>query len=101
MLRQATARNHANVSTGTLELSIGTFDSLPWDGESFDKVLIVNVVYFFDRDRRDIAEVFRVLRIGGQVVIFATGRSSMWKWKFSGAETHRTFDVSDSTRLLE
>jgi SAM-dependent methyltransferase len=64
----------------------------------FDKILLVNVLYFFDTDGRDIAEVYRVLRSGGRLVIYVTSRE---KWPFAGPETHRTFDARDLARLLE
>ena len=41
------------------------------------KVLLVNVVYFFDSDGRDISEVYRVLRSGGRLVIYVTSRDTM------------------------
>jgi SAM-dependent methyltransferase len=48
------------------------------------KVLLVNVVYFFDSDGRDISEVYRVLRSGGRLVIYVTSRDTMQKWPFAG-----------------
>jgi SAM-dependent methyltransferase len=64
------------------------------------KVLLVNVVYFFDSDGRDISEVYRVLRSGGRLVIYVTSRDTMQKWPFAGPNTHRTFDAHDLTNLL-
>jgi SAM-dependent methyltransferase len=67
----------------------------------FDKVLLVNVVYFFDSGGQDISEVYRVLRSGGRLVIYVTSRDTMQKWPFAGPDTHRTFDARDLTKLLE
>ena len=79
----------------------GPFSPLPWIDEMFHKVLLVNVVYFFDADGRDISEVHRVLRAGGRLVIYVTSRETMEKWPFAGPDTHRTFDARGLGQLLE
>jgi SAM-dependent methyltransferase len=101
MLEQATRMNEVAVSSGRMVLVQGPFSPLPWIDEMFDKVLLVNVAYFFDSDDRDISEVFRVLRSGGRLVVYVTSRETMRKWPFAGPDTHRTFDSSDLARLLE
>jgi SAM-dependent methyltransferase len=101
MLEQATRMNEVAVSRGRMVLMQGPFSPLPWIDEMFDKVLAVNVVYFFDIDGRDISEVYRVLRSGGRLVIYVTSRDTMQKWPFAGPDTHRTFDAHDLAGLLE
>jgi SAM-dependent methyltransferase len=101
MLEQAKRMNEVAVSRGRMVLVRGAFSPLPWIDEMFHKVLLVNVVYFFDPDGRDISEVYRVLRSGGRLVIYVTSRETMEKWPFAGPETHRTFDARDLARLLE
>jgi len=101
MLEQATRMNEVAVSRGRMVLVQGPFSPLPWIDEMFDKVLLVNVVYFFDTDSRDISEVYRVLRSGGRLVVYVTSRETMEKWPFAGPETHRTFDARDLANLLE
>jgi SAM-dependent methyltransferase len=101
MVEQATRMNEVAVSRGRMVLVQGPFSPLPWIDEMFDKVLAVNVVYFFDIDGRDISEVYRVLRSGGRLVIYVTSRDTMQKWPFAGPDTHRTFDAHDLAGLLE
>ena len=67
----------------------------------FHKLLLVNVLYFFDHDGRDIPEVYRVLRSGGRLFIYVTSRETMEKWPFAGPTTHRTFDERDLVTFLE
>jgi SAM-dependent methyltransferase len=100
MLEQASRMNEVAVSRGRMVLVQGPFSPLPWIDEMFDKVLLVNVVYFFDSDGRDISEVHRVLRSGGRLVIYVTSRETMRKWPFAGPDTHRTFDAHDLADLL-
>jgi SAM-dependent methyltransferase len=101
MLEQARRMNEVAVASGRMVLVQGPFSPLPWIEEMFDKVLLVNVAYFFDPDGRDILEVHRVLRYGGSVVIYVTSRDTMQKWPFAGPDTHQTFDARDLARLLE
>lgn len=101
MLQQARYLNEVAVSRGRMVLVQGPFSPLPWMDETFDKILLVNVIYFFDSNGRDISEVHRVLRSGGRAVIYATSRETMQKWPFAGPDTHRTFDTRDLANLLE
>jgi SAM-dependent methyltransferase len=101
MLEQAKRMNEVAISRGRMVLVRGAFNPLPWIDEMFHKVLLVNVVYFFDTDGRDISEVYRVLRSGGRLVIYVTSRETMEKWPFAGPETHRTFDAHELASLLE
>jgi ubiquinone/menaquinone biosynthesis C-methylase UbiE len=101
MLQQAKELNETAVARGRMMLVHGPFSPLPWIDGTFDKILLVNVVYFFDPAGQDIAEVYRVLRPGGRVVIYATSRDTMRNWPFAGPETHRTFDAEDVAELLD
>jgi SAM-dependent methyltransferase len=100
MLEQAKRMNEMAVSSGRMVLVQGPFSPLPWIDGMFDKVLLVNVVYFFDSDGRDMSEVYRVLRSGGQAVIYATSRESMTKWPFAGPETHKLYGRNELLDLL-
>ena len=100
MLEQAQRMNEVAVSSGRMVLVQGPFSPLPWIDEMFDKVLLVNVVYFFDSDGRDMSEVYRVLRSGGRTVIYVTSRETMTKWPFAGPETHKLYDRNELLDLL-
>jgi SAM-dependent methyltransferase len=100
MLRQATGMNQAAIDTGQLSLVKGPFSPLPWIDSSFDKILLVNVAYFFDTSGRDMAEVYRVLKPGGRVAVYVTSRETMCKWPFASPETHRTYNRGELFNLL-
>lgn len=100
MLRQAVRRNRRAIASGRVALVRGAFNPLPWAEGSFDKILLANVAYFLDRDGRDIAEAYRVLKPTGRMVVYVTARETMKHWPFSGPESHRTFDVGDLGALL-
>jgi SAM-dependent methyltransferase len=101
MLRQATSMNQAAIAKGRVVLSEGLFSPLPWIDSTFDKILLVNVAYFFDPDGQDLAEVYRVLKLGGRIVIYVTSRETMIKWPFAAAETHKIYDRNELLDVLE
>jgi SAM-dependent methyltransferase len=70
MLEQAANTNQAAIAAGRMQLVKGQFHPLPWIDCTFNKILLVNVAYFFDSDGNDAAEVFRVLKSGGRLVVY-------------------------------
>ena len=66
----ALARRCAAITkTGRLELQSGDSRALPWLERSFDGVYAVHILYFWRSPDRDLAEVWRVLRPGGRLVL--------------------------------
>jgi ubiquinone/menaquinone biosynthesis C-methylase UbiE len=100
MLAQAERRNHRAIAAGRMKLRLGRFDALPWPAEYVDKIVAVNVVYFFRADGAELREARRVLRPGGRVALFAADRSAMARWKFAGPDTHRPVDRQELLRLF-
>lgn len=92
MFRQARARNRAAIQNGQLKLFQATFERLPLESASVDKILAVNVIYFWSPAGTALAEARRVLRPGGTMSIYATDCSSMKRWQFIGPETQQIFD---------
>jgi SAM-dependent methyltransferase len=100
MLQQARHRNRAAIRTGRLKLLKGGFHPLPFADATFDRILAVNAAYFFDEDGRDSAELYRVLKPGGQAVIYVTDRHTMQKWPFVSSGHHRLYDCDELSALF-
>jgi len=100
MLAFASRANRQAIAHGKVPLCQGRFEALPWPSQCADKILAVNVVYFFNRNGEEIREAKRMLRPGGVMAIYATDRSTMSKWKFSGPDTHSLFDGSELRALV-
>ncbi len=100
MLAQATRRNKHAIREGRVQLFLGRFDELPWPAGSIGKVLAVNVVYFFQKDDREIREARRVLRPGGLIAIYATDEATMSRWRFAGSDTHALYSEGELRALL-
>lgn len=98
MLAQAARRNRPALEARRLALVRGDFASLPFDDESADAILAVNVVYFMTAVAT--GEARRVLRPGGRLVLYATHGSAMRRWPFAGRHSHRLFDRKRLAALL-
>ena len=100
MLEQASKRNQAAMREGRVVLFRAGCDALPLENASIDKVLAVNVIYFWQDVGAVLKEIRRVLRPGGRVSIYATDADSMRKWKFAGPETHRLYSADQLTNVM-
>jgi ubiquinone/menaquinone biosynthesis C-methylase UbiE len=69
-------------------------DMLPLADRSVDRILAVNVAYFFGSDGMTLAEMRRVLKPDGKLVVYVTSEKSMRNWRFASVKTHRFFDES-------
>lgn len=77
----------------TARLLVAPLEELPFADGSFDAVLALNVLYFADRENSMIAELRRVLRPGGRLVVYVTEATSMEQWPFVAAGLHRLYDA--------
>jgi ubiquinone/menaquinone biosynthesis C-methylase UbiE len=100
MLAQAARKNRRAIGEKRVQLRLGTFGALPWLAGSIDKILAVNVAYFFSREGDEVREARRVLKPGGLLAIYATHRETMQHWKFSGPDTHTLYDETELSALL-
>ena len=95
MLAQAVRRNRSAIVAGKASLWLGEFSPLPMADDSLDKILAVNVIYFWKNAPAIAAECCRVLRPGGKISIYATDASTMSGWKFAGHDTHIHYSAAD------
>lgn len=72
------ARRCFEASAVEAELSEADAQALPFESKSFDVVTAVTVLCFVDEPERAVAEMARVLRPGGRLVIGELGRYSFW-----------------------
>lgn len=101
MLEQARKRNRDAIDAGRVFLYEAAFERLPFEDASIDKILAVNVIYFWHDIPAVLGEIQRVLRPGGRIVVYATDATSMRHWRFAGPETHRLFTAAELASVFE
>jgi SAM-dependent methyltransferase len=74
----ATARQGRALTSTPMELIVGEAENLPFDHDTFDRVVAVTLLCFVDDAQKAIAEMARVLRPGGRLVIGELGYWSLW-----------------------
>ncbi|MGX9983113.1 class I SAM-dependent methyltransferase [Methylobacterium fujisawaense] len=88
------------IASGRMDLVQGALPRMPWAQATFDRILLVNVLYFLDPERGDLAVLRRALRPGGRLVIYATDRDTMRRWPFAGTASHRTYTARECEAAL-
>ncbi|MFD3166776.1 class I SAM-dependent methyltransferase [Herpetosiphon sp. NSE202] len=69
MLRAARRRNAAAIRAGRVRLLGGEANNLPLVGERFDQAFSIHSIYFWPQASAALAEIWRVLRPGGRLVL--------------------------------
>ncbi len=69
MLKQASKVNKQHIEKGKVRLQDGECSTLPYNNESFDKLCLVNTLYFWKEPGKYFSEMFRVMVSGGTIVI--------------------------------
>jgi ubiquinone/menaquinone biosynthesis C-methylase UbiE len=84
------AEKHAGMS---LFLSQGSMESLPFSNNVFNKTVSITAVEFIEDAKRAVAELFRVTRPGGIIVVATLNSSGPWakRRKESGKKGHPIF----------
>jgi ubiquinone/menaquinone biosynthesis C-methylase UbiE len=74
----AAAHRRAQSESIELHLVRGRAEALPFEGQTFDRVVAVTVLCFVPEADRAISEIARILKPGGRLVIGELGRWSLW-----------------------
>lgn len=83
MFAAAKKNNKDHIASGRLQLHAGNSESMPFADNSFDKIFCINVIYFWDEPHEHLAEIYRVLKSGGQLYATIRTRESMLKMSFT------------------
>lgn len=69
MMKQASKRNTAAIREGRVELQYGSALDLPYPDDQFDRAFAINSMHHWPDQAQGAAEMRRVLKPGGQVLI--------------------------------
>ena len=92
MLALSSRQVRSAVRRGRVLLVRAEFEALPFSDNCFDRLLAVDVAYFFSFHGEDFREARRVLRPGGRMVVYVSDRETLANFPFAREDTHRSFD---------
>ena len=95
-LRQARHKFRRQMKDGRIELVKGAIESMPFLKDEFDRVTTVNTIYFWKDVEKSMAEIYRILKPNGEVVIGFRPVDEMKKLGF----TKHGFKLHDNTTVL-
>lgn len=82
------------------DVRLVSFDALPFPDGSFDRILAINVAYFWYDASRMVAELRRVLRPGGRIVVYFTDAVHLRRVGLATSGTHRLWTVDEMMALF-
>ena len=100
MVNEACKSNQSLIDAGKVGFHTVAADQLPFANEVFDKVFSVNTVYFWDDPEKVLAEIRRVLKRKGKLVISLRPKASAEKYPFV-RYGFNMFAKGDLANLLE
>ena len=99
MVQQATVRNQAAVASGQARFLAAEAGSLAFPEGVFDKIFTVNTFYFWENPAEVLAEVYRLLKPAGTLLIGLRPKATMQHYPFV-SYGFRLYDAGDITPLL-
>jgi ubiquinone/menaquinone biosynthesis C-methylase UbiE len=101
MVRMTQRRCQELACKGLVELIVGDSRRLPYADTSFDKVLCVHTIYFWEEPIKDLAEMFRVLRPGGRLVLGFRAKSDKGSTSDFPETVYSFYSIDEVSTLLE
>ena len=99
MIDEASNINKEFINRGQAKFNLANAEELPFKNETFDKVLTVNTLYFWDSITGVFNEIKRVLKPGGELVITIRPKEEMDNYPIT-KYGFKTFNKPDLTTLL-
>lgn len=86
MVTMATERNAKLIGDNRLELRCGDIANTTFDKNFIDKIIAVNVVYFWKDPQKELTTIKNILKPGGRAVFYLTDKSTLDNLAFTTAE---------------
>jgi ubiquinone/menaquinone biosynthesis C-methylase UbiE len=101
MVNIALKRNAGAVSAGSMDLKLGSMETLPYRDQFFDKVYAVQVIHFLSDPQQGIRELYRVVRPGGRVALYFEPKEKFVKYKPLLDGIYRPYSEEEVHDLLQ
>lgn len=99
MIQESKELNKEWMESGKVHFLLTSADSLLFKDNTFDKALVVNVIYFWTEPAKELREIRRVLKKGGRLVIGMRPKASMSTYPFT-AHGFRMYERKEVAELL-
>jgi len=99
MIEEAIIRNQPLINSGIVDLKLANVYNIPFEKETFDKVVTINTIYFFENIDAAIKEISRVLIKNGSLCITIRTKEKFQNVSFSQYLTN-LFDYSELESIL-
>ena len=70
-VEESRALNASDIANGKMTIENASVEALPFEDETFDKIITVESFYFWPEPEENLKEVVRVLKPGGQFLLIA------------------------------
>ena len=101
MVQKAQKRNALAIARGQVDLKQGDVSSLPYDNQTFDKVIAIQLIYFCLPTYVFLKESQRVLKPGGKIAISFISKEDMAKYKFAKTGVFNLYTGQDVLKILD
>jgi ubiquinone/menaquinone biosynthesis C-methylase UbiE len=97
MVDESVKLNEDLIRQGRAKFYLNNGHDLPFDNNSFDKVFTINTIYFWDNPALILAEIKRVLKPGGDIIIAGRPKQVMQTYPFVkfGFQLYEKEDVAN------
>ncbi|MDX1942426.1 MAG: class I SAM-dependent methyltransferase [Saprospiraceae bacterium] len=100
MVKEANKNNKSRVKSGQLNLRLGTSENLPYKDDTFDHIICINVIYFWQFPEAHFKELLRVLKPGGRLYLGIRPKEILAQLPFSQHGFH-LLETIQWTEMLE
>ena len=101
MIGQASRLNSSAIRSGKMDLRQGEASTLPYPDLTFDRIICVNVIYFWANPEVELREISRVGKRGARVAIYIGDREQMSKVSMTRTGLFKLYTPEEVQQLLE
>lgn len=83
MVEEACMLNKQQIADGQVRFVLGNVEQMPFEDNTFTKAFTVNTLYFWENPPRVLAELHRVLKPGGELLITIRPKEIMDNYPFT------------------
>ena len=101
MYKKARRINKNSISTGKTNIRFGDFNKIDVGNETYDRVFLLNVIYFWDDLLTSIRKLIRILKTDGLLLIFMEGPERLMSSKSSNNDVFIKYPVEFVRQAIE